>query len=821
MTRTLGIILLVLIPMLSYTQDIHLKNSYAVRIQKPPKIDGIIEEEIWKDVNIISDFVQYLPIEGNSPDHKTEVRIAYDNEAIYFAAFLYDSATDSILGELGSRDAEGINADYFRVALDPYNNRQDAYFFGVYFSGVQFDSKVSDFTFDAVWESATSINENGWTAEIKIPYSAIRFPKKAEQLWALQLNRSVRRTREFVQWAQTPSKANNPLIYWGNLEGINNVEAPIRLSFTPYISTYVERTPYSNSEGSTAYSNSLSYNAGADVKYGIDERFTLDMTLFPDFGQVQSDNKVKNLSYREVTYDENRPFFKESLELFNKDNLFYSRRIGKIPSGFFSAEYSLQPGEKLEENPVNVKLLNAIKVSGRTDHGMGIGIFNAITDDAYAIISDSAGNERKILTEPLTNFNVVVFDQQLKNNSSAYLINTNVVRDKNWPDANVTGGGFTISNKKNNFAADASGAVSQLLERSEDEPVRYFTNKVGYKYFLGVRKLGGLFDYGISNTVIDNNFYTSDLGYQTINSQVIYRAYINHNVHKPYKKFRNSYNNIQYRYSQNFISGKPTGNEINLNLFATFLDYNSVFTGGGFTPGNYYDYNEPRIPGRYSKGIKYFYVYAGFSTDYRKQVAVDLNLDFSNFIKHFVSEGYNANMLIRYRINDKFTLRLTTEYHFDPYNYGFADIDDSGNVIYGLRKLNTYVNGINAQYLFKNDMSVSLNVRHYWSTAKYRKYLTILENGDFAENDVYDENNDFNFNAFNIDLVYSWQFAPGSKFLVVYKNAIENDQLGVTSIPDFGKNFEKLIDDPQINSISIKLLYYLDYLYIKKKFQKV
>lgn len=218
----------------------------------------------------------------------------------------------------------------------------------------------------------------------------------------------MRRTRELTQWSKTPSQANNSKLYWGTLEGITDVDAPLRLSFTPYLSSYLENTPVINSDGNTSYSNSFSYNVGADVKYGIDERFTLDMTLFPDFGQVQSDNKIKNLSYREVTYDENRPFFKESVELFDKNSLFYSRRIGKIPSGFFSIEGELKEGESITDNPSKVKLLHALKLSGRTDDGMGIGLFNAITDNTYATIEDAKGNKRRVLTEPLTNFSVMV-----------------------------------------------------------------------------------------------------------------------------------------------------------------------------------------------------------------------------------------------------------------------------------------------------------------------------------------------------------------------------------------------------------------------------
>ena len=797
-----------------------MKVYETIRTEKPPRIDGDLDEPQWQNAPAMVDYFQYLPTWGTVPDHPMDVRIMYDDEALYIGALLYDSAPDSIKGELGARDANDINADFFRICIDTYNKRQDAYYFGVYASGVQFESKVSDATFDAVWESATKITRDGWSAEIKIPYSAIRFPKREEQEWGLQVNRSVRRTREFTQWSKVPNNTNNIQLYWGVLKGIKNVNAPLRLSFTPYISAYIENGPVYDSEGNTEYTNTFSYNAGADVKFGIDERFTLDMTLLPDFGQVQSDNKVKNLSYREVTYDENRPFFKESVELFDKLDLFYSRRIGKIPSGYFSVEGDLQQGETLEENPSSAKLMNALKISGRTDDGLGIGFFNAVTDNTYARIKDASGNSRRVLTEPLTNYNVLVFDQHLKNNSNVYFINTNVTRDKQFNDGNVSGTGFTISNKKNTFAVEGSGALSQQFARPDSAENGNYNTTLGYMYELEIEKLGGRFEYGISRKVIDDNYYTSDLGYQVINSRNINHIYFRHNMNEPWKFLRNSYNGTGYTYATHFQTGKPVINEVYLNLFATLLNYHSAFGGVGFTPGEFYDYFEPRTEGRYNKAIGYYYTYFGISSDYRKPVAIDLNLNLSNFRERFVSEGYNVNLRPRYRISDKFTVRLESYSGFDPYNLGYADTQQDGTIIYGLRRLNTYINQLNFIYTFNPDFHISMNARHYWITAQYRKYLTLEEDGDLSDNFTYSENNDFSYNAFNIDLLCSWQFSPGSNLSVVYKNIIENDNVGITQIPEFGNNFKNMIRDPQTNSISVKLLYYLDYQYFRKHLKK-
>ncbi|MBL0340193.1 MAG: hypothetical protein IPP71_04295 [Bacteroidetes bacterium] len=345
-------------------------------------------------------------------------------------------------------------------------------------------------------------------------------------------------------------------------------------------------------------------------------------------------------------------------------------------------------------------------------------------------------------------------------------------------------------------------------------------NTLGYNYGLGLKKIGGTFEYGGARSVYDNNYYTSDLGFQVINNKVVYEMFVRHNLYKPWKFLRNSYNNVYYTYATHFQTGKPVIHEVNVNLFGTLLNYHNIFLGGGFTPGDHYDYFEPRVEGRFSNSIKYYYSYLGYSTDYRKKVALDINLNLSNFIDQFVSEGFNFNTTLRYRINDKLTIKLISFYGYDPYNLGWADIVNDEEIIYGLRRLNTYINELNLIYIFKNDMFISINARHYWVTAQYRKYLTLLEDGEFEDNYEYATNNDFNYNAFNIDFVYSWQFAPGSNLSVVYKNAIESDEYAITQVPKYGENFKNMIKDPQINSISIKVLYYLDYQYLKRKIVK-
>ncbi len=798
-----------------FSQDT-VKTIRAIRIADAPKIDGILDEEVWKNVPIATDFIQDEPDYMKPSTQKTEVKVVYDNSAIYVGAFMFDTHPDSILYELGNRDEQGLNTDAFAVGFDTYNKLIDAYIFGVSASGVQMDVRVEDETYDAVWFSAVKKSELGWCAEFRIPYSAFRFPDAKNQLWRVEFQRDIRRRRETCRWTFVPKDKENFLQFFGLLEGVSDIKAPLRLSFTPYLSGYAESAPDYDESGNIVTANSFSYNVGADIKYGIDERFTLDMTLLPDFGQVQSDNKVKNLSYREITYEENRPFFKEGTELFSKNNLFYSRRIGKTPTLFYSVPYLLNSGEVILKNPSQVKLINASKLSGRTNNGLGIGIFNAITDNMYAEVEDSLGNKRKILTEPLTNSNIIVVDQQLKNSSSAYFINTNVVRDMQWNDANVTGAGVDLYNKQNTIEFSASGALSQLYSKT-DTTTGVFNDLLGYKYYLGLEKVGGNYNYGLKYEALSNTFDQRDLGYYNTNNFRNYVAFLEHDQFKPWKIFRFSEWSVNTSYSDNFTTAKRTGLQLSLNTFTMLMNYLGVFVGAEISPFKNYDYYEPRVEGMYYINRRYYYSYAGFSTDYRKKVALDLKGNFARYINEGIPGTFwGIDPGLRFRINDKFSIFYSGGYSFDAYNEGFVTIDSTGDVIFGGRILETVANNLRIKYIFTPNMSLSLNGRHYWNTGKYVQFFSLLNDGSLSINNYHEELHDFNYNAFNIDLVYSWIFSPGSNLSIVYKNAIETDEL-LTIFPRFSENFGNTLASPQTNSISIKFLYYLDYLSLRKK----
>ena len=439
-----------------YSQNKKVIN--AERIQNPPKIDGVLNEELWNGIKPAKEFIMIEPYNGKLEriTEKTEVLIVYDNDAIYFGVKLYDKNAHLILEEFGARDNKEKNTDIFEIWINPFNDGINQFNFGVTAAGVQFDGIFNgqslDMNWDAVWESAISKNNHGWFIEMKIPYSAIRFTTKNIQEWGLNMVRGIRRYREFYSWNFVDIEQEIRSNQDGKLMGINNITPPIRLSFNPYTSFYLEN--YENN-------NETYFNGGLDLKYAISENFTLDMTLIPDFGQTRSDDYTLNTSPFEIRYNENRPFFTEGVELFNKAGLFYSRRIGQVPS------IEINDNEEIINAPSSIGILNATKISGRNKNGLAIGLFNAITNKTYITIENEKASREELL-QPLTNYNLLVLDQTFNNNSSITFTNTNVNRfDKNYRKANVSSLLLKAVNKKNNYEFGSKINLSQVEENLE------------------------------------------------------------------------------------------------------------------------------------------------------------------------------------------------------------------------------------------------------------------------------------------------------------------------------------------------------------------
>lgn len=791
--------------------DIVKRDLTITRLEGTIKIDAILSEASWRNCPPANQFTTLEPAPGLPSNYQSDVRVQYDDEALYVAAQLYDNP-DSILKEITLRDNIG-NADWFAIAFDFYKDGLNGAWYGVTAAGVQFDTKFSandeDWAWNMVWESAVKFNENGWAIEMKIPYSAMRFPDAEEQEWHLNFARVVRRTREESWWNEIKPEIDGYFNQFGLLKGIGNVKPPTRLFFFPYVSYYLEHFPH-DEEGSSNFSRS--FNGGMDIKYGISDAFTLDMTLVPDFGQVVSDNQVLNLSPFEVRFNENRQFFTEGTELFNKADIFYSRRVGGVPINFGDVEDLLQGAEKIKENPASAQLINATKVSGRTIGGLGVGVFNALTSNTYAIVEDSiTGDKREILTDPLTNYNVFVLDQNLKNNSYVTLINTNVWRSGRDYDANVTGTEFRLNDKTNTWSFNGGGVLSQL----------YYGDSaiLGNSYELRFNKISGNFQYGIEHEAIDDDYQVNDFGFNQITNVRDWEGFFSWRTFEPIGKFNRLEGSVWTEYRERYTSGDFQNFAFGYWLFAMTRGFTAFGLNGGFEPIETFDYFEPRVDGRYYAFPTNWRIGGFVSTDYRKRLAGDIEFGYRQFNE---PGRYNVYYEIRprFRINNRMFINGSF-WIFKLFNdVGWAEETDD-EIIFSRRDRVEKSTTLNFRYIFNPNSGITFRCRYYWSTVNIDSFHA-LDNEGLLQSTSFNGLNedgintyDENFNAFTIDMVYTWWFAPGSQMTAVWKNQIftSDDELRL----DYWDNLNYVLRSDQLNSFSIKILYFLDYNQFKKK----
>ncbi len=784
------------------------QNFQAQRIQEAPKVDGDLSDPAWskKSTERIQ-FHQFAPSNGTPSNFYTSVEILYTDQAIYVGARLYDPEPDKILKEFGKRDDFNRNADWFGFMVDPYNSGINAFSFFVSAAGVQGDYYVTvddfDENWDAVWNSAVKIDEHGWTIEFSIPYFALRFPKQEVQTWGLNFYRNVKRKQEESYWNHVDNGVTGIVNQQGILHGLENIEPPLRLSFSPYISTIYSHDGF-------AGKGKLTMAGGMDLKYGINESYTLDMSLIPDFSQVQSDNIVYNISPFEVRFNENRQFFTEGTDIFNKSGLFYSRRIGQ---SFGSVAYD-DNTEEVIASPTAANLLNATKISGRNKKGLGLGFFNAVTNKSYAKIRNlTTGETREVLVDPLTNFNVFVVDQNLKNNSNINFTNTNVIRADSGRDANTSGLNAVIRDKTNTYQVTSFAAVSNVITKSAEG----YKASSGYKYFVELARISGKWQYGLMRNVESDDYNPNDLGYLQVPNEVSHFAYLRYSILKPVGiiNFMNTSLNVSHQSLYNPFEFTSFRNSI--NSYTQFKNFWGAGFNVGVVPVQGYDYFEARTTGRYFVQPSSYNYNFFIESDNRKALAGNGYAGRwyrSAWDQSFNWWGYN----LRYRANNKLSFDLEVNYdRGDSRGYVLGQ-PDVGYILFGERDLSTTINVLGFNYTFNTKMGIRLRVRHYWSKLRYTQFFELTDKGSLSPSSYTGLENglpqhDANFNALNVDMVYFWQIAPGSFVNIVWKDAIQGDTED-TSLTYFN-NLENVSRQPQINSLSIRLTYFLDYLTVK------
>lgn len=781
-----------------------IKTYTASRISEAPKIDGVLDEEVWKDLPVASDFVMLDPGDGDPApsSHPTEVKLAYTDEALYVAAYLYDDNYKSIRRQFAQRDNIPI-ADNFRIDLNTYNDGENQTRFVVTAAGTLADAKMKgedeDYSYNVVWDAAVSIGENGWFVEMRIPYSALRFPEKEDQVWGLQFMRVINSRNETYVWNYIDKSTGKSTHYNGLLEGISNIDAPVRLSFYPYVSAEVDE--FDNS-------TQTSINAGMDLKYGITDAFTLDATLIPDFGQTAYDEVELNLGPFEQTFGENRAFFTEGTELFTKGNLFYSRRIGDTPVGFNDVQDQLLEDEEVIDNPEKTDLINALKISGRTENGLGIGFFNAITKRTDARIRNTNTDEiREIVTEPFANYNILVFDQQFDQKSSVSIINTNVTREGHFRDGNVSAFLFDVFNKSSSFNFSGEAKMSNVNHPAQ--------NLTGFASTLAFSRTKGRFRYGVTHEFANETYDINDLGLNFTNNynnfylSTSYRIFEPTGIFNEYEITFHGSHNRRYKPDVNVssvIGASFFGKTRDRFAFGAHWDVNTEFK----------DFFEPRRPGRFVVYPGNIIANAWVSSDYRKQFAYDIR---STYTSYFGSDYDNLNLILspRFRFSNKLSFIYRLEYSKENDRNSFVALQPR-NIIFGTRGMESVENSLQGSYNFNTREAISLSFRNFWSAATFadNQFYRLQENGELGETsyDVDSKNDpDANFNIWNLDLSYQWRFAPGSEMILLYRNSIF--KLGDNSELNYAQSLDELFQQPFRHNLSLRVVYYLDYNSIK------
>jgi hypothetical protein len=432
-----GAALLVLLASALGAQPTAPKTARAVRMtEAAPRVDGVLDDPVWQQAPVITDFVQKLPLEGAAPTVDTEVRLLYDDGALYVGARLRRRDPGAIRRSITRRDGES-DAEVFIVSLDTYHDRRTAYSFSVSSGGVRGDAYHSQDSedsgrepqFDPVWSARSRVDADGWTAELRIPFSQLRFNAAAVQQWGLQLTRTVPDRNERVQWVLIPVASAGFASRFGQLDGITGIPPARRLEVMPYVAA--DLTARARVDPANPFRDRAGARAGGDLKVGLGPNLTLDATINPDFGQVEADPAVVNLTAFEVVLEERRPFFVEGNELLTgrgqsfigRPSWFYSRRIGAVPRGVARGDFV--------DTPANTTITSAAKVTGRLASGLSVGALAAVTPREYArtydVANDSTG---RLAVEPPSAFGVLRMQQEFgRQQSNVGLSATTVHRD--------------------------------------------------------------------------------------------------------------------------------------------------------------------------------------------------------------------------------------------------------------------------------------------------------------------------------------------------------------------------------------------------------
>lgn len=844
------------------------------RVAVPPLIDGRLNEAFWQDADVARDFTQMAPAPGRPSTQRTEVRVVHDDEAIYVGARMYDTAPDSIVAQLGRRDS-GVHSDWFYVGIDSYFDRRTAFVFGINPRSVIQDMLLhsdtdQDQSWDAVWEGAAQRDAEGWTAEIRIPLSQLRFsePRAGEQQrWGVNFLRNIARHGEESFWAPTLPDDGRVVSLFGELRGLDRLSPPRRLEVMPYVVASAKAAP---GDRANPFHRSVDPfgGLGADIKAGVTSDLTLTATINPDFGQVEADPSVVNLSAFESFFSEKRPFFVEGVDIFQfglgigdgglgSESLFYSRRIGRAPQGGVSGDYVSTPDA--------TTILAAAKLSGKTPGGWSVGILDAVTSTEYGRFSLD-GMEGQVPIEPFTNYGVARLMKDFREGRSAVGgIFTSTHRslpesgELDWLRRSAYTGGLDFRHR---FAGDAyqiSGSfvtsrisgTPESLDAIQRSPVHYFhrpdadhlqydparTSMVGHAAKAELGKLQGDWRYMLFGMTISPEFEANDLGFQTNADMAVGGFWLGYQQNDQGKMFR------RWNVGSNGWGGTTYGGErlaLGGNVNGSF-QFNNFW--GGSAGINYEA--ETYSPSMLRGGPAFlrparWNLWSNMNTDRRRTVSLGVSAGGSGQDATEGASAYvNPGVTVRPSTSSEVYVGPSWSWNRNALQYvTAAEVAGSSEWILGTVDQTTVAMTARINYTFSPTLSLQLYAQPFISAGEYSSFKRVedprarsfgdrihtfgsdqvasetvagqrrysIDTDDDGTADIQFGDPSFNFKQLRSNMVLRWEYRPGSALFVVWSQ-------GRTDFTRDGRfrfddNVGELLGVPGTNVLMIKASYW-------------
>lgn len=847
----------------------------AIRSNETIVIDGMLSENVWKNSNVISEFKQRDPIEGVRPTEKTVVYVAYDETAIYVGVRMYDSSPDSIIKTLTRRD-EYVSSDRFSLFLDPYNDKRSGFYFTINASGsisdgVLFNDNWDDDSWDGVWEAKAVIDNEGWTAEIKIPFSQLKFNSSEDSRWGINFKRDIARKNERDYLVYVPKNENGFVSRFAELYGLKNINPPGKLEVVPYVTGRAEYIQHQQGDPFNDGSNYIP-GFGADFKTSLGSNLTLNATINPDFGQVEIDPAVINLSDAETFFSEKRPFFVEGSSIFDfgvggasnywgfnwgGPDFFYSRRIGRPPQGrISSADFS--------DIPDGTHILGAAKLNGKINDSWNIGVLNALTQREYADISlNHSKSEQEV--EPLTYYGIFraqnEFDQGKQGLGFISTVTSRSFKDqalKNDLNKNAfTGGvdGWTFLDESQTWVftgwlglSNVSGSKERIVNLQRNS-IHYFqrpdadylgvdsfaTSLTGYAGRFYLNKQKGNFFFNSAFGFISPEFEVNDIGFLFRSDVLNMHIGGGYSWTEPTDLYRTVELGAAYFRNHDF-GGNKTGEGLFHFGYTQLLNY--YFINWNLA------YYAPSINNRRTRGGPLTLNHEAYSSnvsigsDNRKEWI--LEVDYSNYYS-IDDKDYSLGLSLEWRplSNLSFSFSPSFEKSFTNTQWINAFDDPTAEATFDKRYVFAELNqstisaGLRLNWTFTPQLSLQLYFQPLISSGDYSKfkelqnpksydYLVYGEgNSTFdADNyiadpdgvgpasEIYIGNPDFNFKSLRGNAVLRWEYLPGSVLYFVWtQTRTDFEDVGELN---FGNSLNRLGNSRPDNIFMVKFTYWFN-----------